>query len=101
MTNRRAGGGLVCFPRPKQRRDSQEKLPDHIHNILPVVDAYGHQCSKMEQHRKEEVGLLRILSAEKILEQGQVAGAGNGQELRHALKKAHGNGKQVTHNGSP
>ena len=44
---------------------------------------------------------IRLLEAEKVLEQGQVAGAGDGQEFGHALDKAQDGGEHVRQNSVP
>ena len=76
--------------------NAQEELPDHIDDVTPVVDAHRDQSAEMQQDGKEHVQLLRVLlRGEKVLKQRQVAGAGDGQKLRHALQETHGNGKEI------
>jgi hypothetical protein len=49
----------------------------------------------MEQHREKHLGLLVVLHAEKVLEQGQMSGTGDGQELGDPLQHPHQDGKEI------
>ena len=42
----------------------------------------------MQQHVEEHMTLFRSLQVENILEHREMAGAGDGQEFRHALNEA-------------
>ena len=83
---RRGNAGILP---PGQGGNAQEELADHIHNVPPVDHTDRNQCTEVEQDGKEHVFLLHVLHPEKRLKQGQMAGAGDGQEFRHALDNPH------------
>lgn len=74
-TSRRAGGSFSRPRRPLEARsrDAQEKFPDHVDDVLPVVDAHRDQGGKVQEHREKHLGLLHVFHGEEVLEQGQVA----------------------------
>ena len=74
--------------RVHQRGAAPEELLHHGDDIVPVIDKYGDQGAQMEHYIQKQVGLFGRLQAEEILKQRQVAGAGDGQELRNALNQA-------------
>ena len=74
--------------RMHQRAAAPEKLLHHADDVVPVVDEHGDQRAQVEHHIQKQVGFLSGLQAKEVLQQGQMAGAGDGQELRNALDKA-------------
>ena len=82
-------GDKPCLLYTSQGGNAQEELADHIHNVPPVDHTDRNQCTEVEQDGKEHVFLLHVLHPEKRLKQGQMAGAGDGQEFRHALDNPH------------
>ncbi|MPM30905.1 hypothetical protein SDC9_77458 [bioreactor metagenome] len=73
----------------KKPGNAQKELFDHLQNILPVDGTDRNQSSEMEQHGKEQLLLLHILQSKKMLKKRQMAGTGNRQEFRYALKDSH------------
>ena len=65
-----------------------EKLPHHVLDFCPVGYEYSYQGTQMQQHIEELRHYPGFLHAQQILSDGQVAAAGNGQELRHTLDQA-------------
>ncbi len=63
-----AGPREVLFSRDgvDQGTAAPEELPDHIHNVMPIIDENGYQCAQMEQNIQKQVGLLHRLEAKKF-----------------------------------
>ena len=61
-----------------------DQLFQQAQDVLPVVDENGNEGAQVQQHIEKQVAVGRR-HAKEVLEQGQVAGAGDGQELRHTL----------------
>ena len=63
-----------------------------IQLLLEGAETIGHkdrhQSAHVKQHVKKQVLLFHIHQAEELLEKRQMAGTGNGQELRHTLDQA-------------
>ena len=98
------GGGqlLPAPPSPGgQVPDAQEKFPDHVDDVLPVVDAHRDQGGKVQEHREKHLGLLHVFHGEEVLEQGQVARAGDGQEFRDPLQDPHQDRHPIGQNDVP
>ena len=74
--------------------DPAEKLHDHLCHVLEVVDAHCQQSGKVEQDIEQ---VVRLLHPEEVLQQGQMARTGDGQELGYALDKAQDGRHQVCH----
>ena len=68
-----------------QSGNPQEELPDHVRNVPPIDHAHRNQRAEVELDGKKHVLLFHVLHTEKGLEQGQMAGTGNGQKLRQPL----------------
>ncbi len=58
----------------------------------PVGDEDRHQGAQVQQDVKKLGDVLRPVHVEKLTGNGQMAGAGDGQELRHALDQAQQDG---------
>ena len=63
-----------------------EKLTHHIHDVLPISHEHRQQRSQMQQYIVEFRHLC--LQVQQILGNSQMAGAGDGQKLRHTLDQA-------------
>ena len=97
-----AEGGWLCAPdMPAEtvsafvragRAEKVHGIPDDIHDILPVYGHDGDHGPQVQEHVKAHVPLLRRLQMKHVLQHGQVAGAGNGQEFRDSLHEAQKNG---------
>ena len=74
--------------------DAPEELQNHAQHVLEIVDAHRQQCGEVEQDVEQLVGLLH---AEEVLEQGQVARTGDGQEFGHPLDQAENGGHEIGH----
>ena len=57
-------------------------------DVLAVGEADADQGAQVQQHVEEHAVVLRRGQAEEILENGEVAGAGDRQKLRQALDQA-------------
>ena len=70
-----------------QVADAGEKFQDHVPDIRPVGREHRHQGTQMQQHIKKFRD-LHAGHAQQMLGDGQMAGAGDGQEFRDALDKS-------------
>ena len=84
---------------PGQIADAAEELSDHIQNVLPIGHKYRQQRTQMQQHVVELRNLR--LQVQKVLGNGQMTGAGNGQKLSNSLHKAQQNRTQICHRVVP
>ena len=84
---------------PHQISRTTEELADDVRNVLPVGHEHRQQRTQMQQH-VIELRHLR-LQVQKVLGNGQMAGAGNGQKLRNALNEAQQKSRQIGHSDTP
>ena len=77
--------------------DHLEKFQYHFFDVRPIGGKYRCQSAQMEQHVKEYVVSALHTQAEKILGNGQVAGAGNGQKFCNTLDKSQEQSVQQGH----
>ena len=75
-----------------QVADAPEKLQDHIPDVAPVGGEHRQQSAQVQQYVEKLRDVRGAGHAQQMLRDGQVAGAGNGQELRYALDEAQENG---------
>ena len=76
------------------RTQKIQSVTDDVDDVFPVDDHDGDNGAQMEQHVKKHVPLLGGLHMKNVLQHRQMTGAGDGQELRHALDKAKEDGSQ-------
>ena len=67
--------------------DEVQRVHHDAADIRPVGRKDGYQRTQMEQYIKEHMPLLGVLEVENVLQHRQMAGAGDGQKLRHTLNK--------------
>ena len=65
--------------------DAAEELHHHVADVLPIGGEHRDQRTQMEQYVEKFRHAACALQAQQVLCDSQVAGAGDGQELRHAL----------------
>ena len=75
-----------------QIADAVDQLHDHVPDILPVGREHCHQGSQVQQHVKKVRRRRNARLAQEVLRNGQMAGTGDGQELRQALDQAQQDG---------
>ena len=76
--------------------DHGKELQNQRFDLTPIGHKDGHKGAQMEQHIKEHV-FFAVGDAHHILEEGQMAGAGNGQKLGNALNEAKKDCGKVCH----
>ena len=69
---------------PEEKQDQPSQLLQQGQDIPPVVDEDGDQRAQVQEHVKKQVP-VGARQTEEVLEQGKVAGAGDGQKLGNAL----------------
>ena len=89
----RGTGGALSHQLPAHL----DELSHHAPDFLPVIDHYSYQRAQMQQHIEEHAALLRRLKSEKVLKQGQMTGAGDGQKLCQTLNQSQNDCAQKGH----
>ena len=77
-------------------REGEIKAWSHVQPVLVEVGHQGHQGADVEEDVKAQAGLGHL---QIVLQEGQVAGAGNGQEFGNTLDHAEQEGHEGVHNG--
>ena len=74
----------------------RDKGVEHVQPVLVEIGHQGHQGADVEEDVKAQAGLGHL---QVVLQEGQVAGAGNGQEFGNTLDDAEQEGHKGVHNG--
>ena len=81
------GGKLLLSLLSRQTRvaEKRECLAHHGHDVPPVDDADGNERAQMQQNIEKQMAVFRRRHMKQVLQDGQMAGAGNRQKLCDAL----------------
>ena len=65
--------------------EKREHLTHHGHNVPPVDDTDGNERAQMQQNIEKQMAVFRRRHVKQVLQDGQMAGAGDRQKLCDAL----------------
>ena len=99
----RGGGHTGCHAQHTaaqgdlQIADAPEELHHHVADVAPIGGEHRNERAQVEQHVEELRNAPRALHIQQIAGNGQMAGAGDGQEFRYALHQSQQDRFQIGH----